>query len=82
MAIDYVLRVNSTEYYALGMGEEMWFISHSLLGLITLFVLYLTFRPLKKSDKVKGILLACILGVVWYFLVIYTYILGSGIDSF
>jgi len=81
VGLDYFLRINSTEYYSLGMGENIWFLSHSLLGLIAFVILNFTFKPLDKINRIKGLLIACTFGVAWYLVVIYVYVLGSGVDS-
>lgn len=81
VAIDYLLRLNSDYFYRLGLGENLWFISHWLLALLSLVVLIRGWRSQLPKANILSLLGALLLAVVFYLVVIYLYVLGSGIDS-
>ena len=81
VAIDYFIRLNSDEYYCLGMDETIWFMSHIILAFVAMVFLLTALRPTHWLYKLKKLILAITFGVVWYIIVIWLYVLGSGVDS-
>ncbi|WP_102795864.1 hypothetical protein [Bowmanella denitrificans] len=81
VTIDYLLRLNSDDFYRLGLGETLWFISHWILALFSLAILLRGWRGQPKGTTIGSLLGTVFLASVFYLTVIYLYVLGSGIDS-
>ncbi|MBT1062725.1 hypothetical protein KJY73_04015 [Bowmanella sp. Y26] len=81
VAVDYLLRLNWDNFYRLGLGENLWFISHWLLAMLSLVVLIRGWRSQLPKGNFMSLLGALLLAVVFYLMTIYLYVLGSGIDS-
>ena len=81
MIIDYVVRLNSDDYYTLGIGENLWFVSHTLFGLLAAGFLLFSLKHKETAQQIKGTLTASLSGALIYLVIVYSYIIGTGLDS-
>ncbi len=80
--LDYVLRRLSDNYFALGLGEQVWFAAHALLAIASIVLLGLFLRDSPKRVAVVKTAIALFFGGLYYFIAVFGYILGTGLDSF
>lgn len=81
--IDFLLRRSSDEFRYGGMPEPLWFGIQLIAALVAVFFLIKGVRYLKRTSHIiLSVSVNAILGIVFYTLAIYGYILGFGIDSF
>ena len=80
--LDYVLRRLSSNYFALGLGESLWFAAHSCLAMSSMILLGLFLRhsPWRVASIKIGI--ALFFGGIYYFVAVFLYIFETGLDSF
>ena len=78
---DYLLRLISGSYHALGMNETLWFLLQVFLGVASLAYLVRAVRQMAsyRALMLSGITIAA--GLLAYFILIWIYILGTGVDS-
>ncbi len=82
VAVDYCVRIITGHYYVLGLGEPLWYGVQILLTLISLFLLYLSIKNLTFKNACFKVILSILLGMFFYLVVIWFYVIGTGIDSF
>jgi hypothetical protein len=81
--LDYSMRIQSDDFYTGGISEPMWF---SIQIIAALSGIYFLFKGNKFLNTIKAksvsLILNLLLGCFFYLALIYSYVLGLGIDSF
>ena len=81
--VDYLFRRMSDDFYQSGIDETIWFlIQIGAVGIAVYYLLKSTRKFESKGTKAGYFLLNIVAGIFFYILLIYSYILGLGIDSF
>jgi len=79
---DYLIRKFSTDFYSAGMTETLWFLIQIFAAAVGA---YFIFRGSKFLETIKQKLIYfsvnLVFGIIFYFLAVYSYVLGLGIDS-
>ena len=82
LIVDYLIRINSDDFYHSGIPEQLWFVIQMSAAALALFFV---FRSAKLIDTRSRIVihyaLNISLGVLFYTVVVFFYIVGLGIDS-
>lgn len=79
IAIDFIIRNTSNSFYENGLNESIWFSFHAV-AFICLALLIVDTRKIKPY--LRKLVVNGIPAVFLYLALIYSYILGLGIDSF
>lgn len=77
--IDYVIRVTSKNYYSIGFGEILWNLLHLALAIISGFLIFY-FSKKNNFSLLKPALIVSFCSL-FHFILIWTYVIGTGIDS-
>lgn len=81
VAIDWSVRKLGEQEYGLGMPEPVWFISQIALSLIAALCIYFSLRNSNRREAVLYGLSAILVGVLYYMIVVWLYVIGTGVDS-
>ena len=81
VAIDWGIRKLGGQEYGLGMPEPVWFISQIALSLVAVLCIYLSLRDSNRREAVLCSLFAILVGTLYYMVVVWLYVIGTGIDS-
>lgn len=79
--IDYSLRLISENYYSLGMNETVWFLCQFILTITGLVLLSRAVRHMPVRYAMLLSILTIMTATVFYFMVTWLYVVGTGIDS-
>ena len=83
LLIDYSLRITSDNFRYNGIPETTWFLIQVVAAMIGGYFIIFGIKYLKSTlNKFIHLSANLILGLVFYILVIYSYVLGLEIDSF
>lgn len=81
--VDYGIRSSSANFYDSGISQSVWFIPQFFAFILGGYFLSFRVRKLKNiKSKVLSISIHTILATIIYLIILYSYILGTGIDSF
>lgn len=82
LLVDYSIRTTSVNFYNSGIPEELWFLPQILAAIIGVFYLVRGIKKLESTYQIiSSIFLNIFFGIMFYIVVVYSYILGLGIDS-
>ena len=80
--VDYTLRIKSEDFYSNGMPEVIWFSIQLLAALAGGYFILTGVKHFEKlQNKIFYIVCNMAAGLMFYFLAVYSYVLGLGIDS-
>ena len=82
LLVDYLIRRASDNFYAGGIPEPAWFVVQlAAAGVGGLFIIYGARYLQNVQRKVACVVINLVAGILFYGLVVYSYVLGLGIDS-
>ena len=83
LLVDYTFRKISDDFFTGGIPEFLWFFVQILAALIGGFFVFNGTKLIQTVNRrMLSYTINVLLGVLFYFIVIYSYVLGLGIDSF
>ena len=82
LLVDYLIRSTSDNFYTSGIPEPAWFIVQTAAAAVAgLFIIYGARYLQNVQRKVAHVVVNLVAGILFYGLVVYSYVLGLGIDS-
>ena len=82
LLVDYLLRTANDDFYSGGVPESIWFLPQILAAVIGAYFIIYGVKYLKNiRHKIVHVVINGIVGVLFYTLIVYSYVLGLGIDS-
>ena len=82
LLVDYIIRINSDDFYHSGIPEQLWFLIQLLAAGIGCYFIYKSAKLLKSRVGVfMHYAINISLGVLFYGITVLFYIVGLGIDS-
>lgn len=83
LLVDYLIRIKSENFYSNGIPESMWFLLQILAATVGVYFIIYGAKYLKNiKHKITHVFANLIIGILFYTLIVYSYVLGLGIDSF
>lgn len=82
LVADYMIRTTGDNFYVSGIPEPMWFLLQILAATIGGWFILNGAKYLNTIRlKVAHVVINFIAGIIFYSLIVYSYVLGLGIDS-
>lgn len=82
LLVDYLIRRASDNFYTSGIPEPAWFMVQLAAAAIGgLFIIYGARHLQNVQRKITYVVINLVAGILFYGLVVYSYVLGLGIDS-
>ena len=82
LLLDYLIRRTSDDFYTGGIPEPAWFMVHlAAAALGGFFIIHGTRYFQNVQRKIAYVVINFVAGMLFYGVVVYSYILGLGIDS-